>query len=160
MPDHPVRGDAAAVAHSTQPRYAISFRGRPTGRVHAAFGDDAIETAPGITTVSCANEGAHGVHRVLATLGDLGLELLEVRSVGPVPGPDDGRTGGFRVSIQGALTVDHIAGLDDPSEVRATDDVVTLVARDSAELSRLVQVVRDNGLALIGVEKRDATRDG
>ena len=61
---------------------------------------------------------------------------------------------------QGALTVDHIAGLDDPSEVRATDDVVTLVARDSAELSRLVQVVRDNGLALIGVEKRDATRDG
>jgi hypothetical protein len=126
--------------------------------VRAAFGDDAIlDAVDGITTMTCSEDGAHGLHRVLATLGDLGLELVEIRSLGPVPGTDSEPGGGFRVSIQGALTVDHITCLDDPSEVRAvraTDDIVTLVARDSAELSRLVQVVRDNGLALIGVERR------
>ena len=154
MPDHPRSGDAGPVAHRTDLRYAVSFRGRPSGRVLAAFGDEAVETAAGVTTVTCAEDGADGVQRVLTTLCDLGLELLEVRPLGYVPEPDGERAGGFRVSIQGALTVDHIACLDDPSEVRASDEIVTLVARDSAELSRLVQVVRDNGLALIGVERR------
>jgi hypothetical protein len=116
--------------------------------------------------VICDDAGAAAVQRVLGKLCDLGLEPLDVRLVGPIPlggepvagDPPDGD--GFRVAIRGALTVDHIACLDDPSEVHATDDVLTLVARDSAELARLMQVVHDNGLALIEVERRDRTRAG
>ncbi len=143
-------------------RYAVSFRGGAGDRVREAFGDQAIETVSGVTTVICHDAGADAVQRVLGKLCDLGLEPLDVRLVGPVPAgdeqPPDGD--GFRVAIRGALTIDHITCLDDPSEVHATDDVLTLVARDSAELSRLMQLVHDNGLALIEVERRDRTRAG
>ena len=149
------------VSHQTDLRYAVSFRGTPQDRVRQAFGDRAIATSPGVTTVICRDVGTDGVQRVLTTLCDLGIDVLDVRAVGPAPGAAESPEGdGFRVAIRGALTIDQITCMEDPSQVRPTDDVVTLVARDRAELARVVQVVHDHGLALIGVSRRDRPPDG
>ena len=60
--------------------YALTVKGEPGELLQAAFDDVAVSSRPGVTVLSAELDQA-GLHGLLERIGDLGLELLDVRLV-------------------------------------------------------------------------------
>ena len=61
-------------------QYVVTVKGEPGELVRAAFEDVAVSSAPGVTVLSAELDQA-GLHSLLERIGNLGLELLDLRSV-------------------------------------------------------------------------------
>ena len=61
-------------------QYELTIKGEPGEVLHAAFADVEVRTGPGVTVLA-ADLDSSALHALLARVGDLGLELLDVRLV-------------------------------------------------------------------------------